>query len=552
MQLPARIGKYELEEFLGGGMSHVYRSRDTVIGRTVAVKILTEQGCEDEEVKARFLAEARMAGNLVHDNILSIYDFGEDEQHRPFMVMEFLRGEDLRQAIKAGHTGDSKTKLKIALQIARALGYIHTQKIVHRDIKPENIHLNPAGVVKLMDFGIAKTEGLAMTRAGYVLGTPYYMSPEQVMGQDITEQVDVYAFGVLLFELFAGVKPIQGDTVERIFYHILNEPLKMDPLQNAGAPQPVCDLVTRCTAKRPQDRPHGFGPVIAEIESMIEAQDAPTMVLPAVPAPEPVPPKAPKQPAWMLPAAIAVVVALGAGLYFATRPKEDAKAAPVVAELPKTINTPTGEMVLVPAGDFLFGERKESVSLSPFYIDKTEVSNSAYAEFCRKTNHALPAGFAADKPDLPVVNVTILDAIEYAKWAGKRLPNAREWEKAARGIDGRTYPWGESADGSIANVGTQKVEAVSSRPAAASPFGALNMVGNVWEFVDQEGTPLASTRARFAKDLKPPPEPNESWYTLRGESYAEPLQAAVLWDVSTVPQRWKADNIGFRCVKDKP
>src|SRR5579859_198017 len=93
MQLPANIGKYELEEFLGGGMSHVYRARDTVIGRTVAVKILTEAGCQDAEAKARFLAEARMAGNISHDNVLSIYDFGEDEQQHPFMVMEFLRGE---------------------------------------------------------------------------------------------------------------------------------------------------------------------------------------------------------------------------------------------------------------------------------------------------------------------------------------------------------------------------------------------------------------------------------------------------------------------------
>src|SRR5580704_12843537 len=240
MELPARIGKYELEEFLGGGMSHVYRARDTVIGRAVAVKILTEAGCQDLEAKARFLAEARMAGNITHDNVLSIYDFGEDEQHRPFMVMELLKGEDLRHAIKGGHTGDQKSKLKIALQVARALGYIHTQKIIHRDIKPENIHINAAGVVKLMDFGIAKTEGLNMTRAGYVLGTPYYMAPEQVTGQNITEQVDVYAFGVLLFELLTGVKPIGGDTVERIFYSILNEPLKLDPLYNAGVPQNIC------------------------------------------------------------------------------------------------------------------------------------------------------------------------------------------------------------------------------------------------------------------------------------------------------------------------
>ena len=126
MELPARIGKYELQEFLGGGMSHVYRANDTVIGRTVAVKILTEAGCKDPEAKARFLAEARMAGNIATTTSCSIYDFGEDEQHRPFMVMEFLRGEDLRHAIRDGHTGDLKKKLKIALQLARALQYVHT------------------------------------------------------------------------------------------------------------------------------------------------------------------------------------------------------------------------------------------------------------------------------------------------------------------------------------------------------------------------------------------------------------------------------------------
>src|SRR6185369_9285917 len=105
MQLPARIGKYELQEFLGGGMARVYRATDTVIGRTVAVKILTEEGCADEEVKSRFLQEARLAGNIAHENIINIYDFGEDGEGRPFMVMEFLKGQDMRHAIKSNSTG---------------------------------------------------------------------------------------------------------------------------------------------------------------------------------------------------------------------------------------------------------------------------------------------------------------------------------------------------------------------------------------------------------------------------------------------------------------
>ena len=268
MQLPARIGKYELEKFLGGGMSHVYRARDTVIGRTVALKILTEQGCADPEAKARFLQEARMAGNIQHENIIQIFDFGE-ENGQPFMVMEFLVGQDLRDAIKAGALGGLPGKLRIGLQVARALEYVHPKKIIHRDIKPENVHLDSSGKAKLMDFGIAKAEGLSMTKAGFALGTPYYMAPEQVLGEQVNEPADVYAFGIMLFEMFTGVKPITGETVERLFYQILNEPVNLEPLRQAGLPEGLVQLVARSTAKKKQDRPQNFTEVCSTLESLI-------------------------------------------------------------------------------------------------------------------------------------------------------------------------------------------------------------------------------------------------------------------------------------------
>ncbi len=216
MQHPARIGKYEVNEFLGGGMSHVYRATDTVLGRQVAVKVLTEAAMADPEAKDRFLQEARLASNIQHENIISIYDFGEDAG-RPFMVMEFVEGESLRAAIEGGRAGDIPERIRIARQAARALEHIHTRKVIHRDIKPENIHLDRMGKVRLMDFGIASSTGAVALKAGSTTGTPFYMAPEQVLGVDVTIQADIYSFGIVMYELFTGKKPFLGDTVEKIF-----------------------------------------------------------------------------------------------------------------------------------------------------------------------------------------------------------------------------------------------------------------------------------------------------------------------------------------------
>jgi serine/threonine-protein kinase len=544
MELPANIGKYELLEFLGGGMSHVYRARDTAIGRQVAIKILTPEASQDAEAKARFLQEARMAGNIEHENIIRIHDYGED-QGRPFIVMEFLVGEDLRHAIRDNHAGDVSNRLRIALDIARALAYIHSKKIIHRDIKPDNVHIDASGKVKLMDFGIAKAEGLHLTRTGFAVGTPYYMSPEQVRGEPATESMDIYAFGILLYELLTGQKPVEGDTLERLFFAILNEPLKPEPMQQAGAPAPIVDLVLRCTAKKPEARPRSFAEVIAGIEKVTRKEPAPA-------------PPVPHRPVMLIGAVIAVVLlAAAAAVYFVTRgstkpPAVITTTAPVKKEVPAVLETETGQMVLVTAGPFLAGQDRHSETLPAFYIDRTEVPNNAYARFCQARQRPLPPGFAADHPDYPVVGITFVDAQEFAKWAGKRLPTALEWEKAARGTDGRTYPWGNEADPGRANSAERQAGLlpVTTFSVGESPYHALNMTGNVWEFVDDLKTPSAQAVRSFAAILKPPPTATEPWYVIRGGSYRRPLSDGVLYEWTSIPARFSGPDVGFRCAKN--
>ena len=545
MQIPATVGKYELLEFLGGGMSHVYRGRDTVIDRPVVVKLLTDDACKDAEAKARFLQEARLAGNIQHENIVSVFDFGEHDG-RPFIVMEYLKGEDLRDAIRGGRTGSLFQKLKIALQIADALEYVNGRGIVHRDIKPENVHIDANGKVKLMDFGIAKTADLSLTKTGMTMGTPYYMAPEQVAGRPVTAQADVYAFGLLFYELLTGVRGVNGETIEAVLFQILNQPLDPAPMLSAGVPPEVRTLVLRCVEKKAEDRPQGFGIVVQELRELMAtavSERTRPVAMQTAPLPAQAPQSMPAAAAasaksrgmiWMGLALLVLIAAAGV-VWWATR----TKVPPVV---PSTQPAQIAGMVYIPAGSFLSGAQNTPVSLAAFYIDETEVSNGDFARYCAATGCSAPEG----APDLPVVRITVEQARGYAAWKGNRLPSALEWERAARGTDGERFPWGGAEDASLANLKGTELKPVRSY---AKYRGVYQMAGNAWEMVDGEVTPSAKAVEIFSKLLTPAPTAQEKWISMRGGSFHSDLAAAVAYESASIPERYSSSDIGFRCAR---
>jgi serine/threonine-protein kinase len=221
---PSRIGRYEILERLGhGGMGVLYRGRDTTLDREVAIKVMSADfGLDaDQTARSRFYQEARAAARLQHRNIVTIFEFGEDQQ-TPFIAMEYLRGQDLAHRMRSTPPLSLEQKLDIVADLCTGLHFAHEQGVVHRDVKPANIWIQTDGSVKLLDFGIAKFGSATITMQGAVLGSAAYMAPEQVAGLEIDGRADVFAAGVVLYELLAGRKPFEGDTVPAVMARLVD------------------------------------------------------------------------------------------------------------------------------------------------------------------------------------------------------------------------------------------------------------------------------------------------------------------------------------------
>ncbi len=254
------LGRFEIAEPIGaGGMGRVYRARDERLRRDVAIKVLAPDFARDADRMRRFEREARAAGGLNHPNILAIFDIGV-EDGALYVVSELLEGETLRRRL--GRPLAPRKAIEIARQVAAGLAVAHAKGIVHRDLKPENIFLASNGAVKILDFGLAKLAEAAPrgdetatlnTASGAIMGTPAYMSPEQLRGEPVDHRSDIFAFGVVLFEMLAGRRPFEGNTFDAMIATVREDAPDLDTIQ-PGLPHGVGAVVRHCLEKRPEDR----------------------------------------------------------------------------------------------------------------------------------------------------------------------------------------------------------------------------------------------------------------------------------------------------------
>jgi serine/threonine protein kinase len=276
------LAHYEISAQIGrGGMGEVYQAKDTKLGRDVAIKVLPEEFARDADRVARFQREAKLLASLNHPNIAAIYGL-EEAEGTHFLVMELIEGDTLRDRIKSGPVPVEEA-LKLALQMAEALEAAHEKGVIHRDLKPANIKVTPEGKVKILDFGLAKayvggqenispmdspTISAAATQQGVILGTVAYMSPEQAKGKSVDKRADIWAFGVVLFEMLTGRQLFTGETASETLASVMKSEPEWDNLPPNLHPR-IRLLLERCIEKDPKNRYSGISDARVDIQKVL-------------------------------------------------------------------------------------------------------------------------------------------------------------------------------------------------------------------------------------------------------------------------------------------
>lgn len=516
--MPEQVSSYRLEgEIAHGGMGIVYRGVHTVFDEVVAVKAIFPELTLNPELRERFLNEAKIQRRLQHPNIVQIREFLID-QGKFYIVMEFIEGETLADHLRQLRRPMLASEaIEIFRQALEGLGFAHAQGVIHRDIKPSNIMLTRQGVAKLTDFGIARALGSAkLTRTGTALGTPAYMSPEQIQGTKLDHRTDIYSMGITLYEMLTGRVPFErpkdsDSDIPVYLAHINEAPLALSRLV-PEIPSYVDAAVLKALAKRPDDR-------FASCEEFQAAVTSPLL-----------------------------------------------RATKVAAAVLSRGNPKDGLMyVWIPPGTFMMGcspgddkckkdeEPAHQVDVTKgFWMGQAEVTVGAYKRFAAATGRQMPPepdhygrlfnpGWANEA--MPIVNVTWDDAQAYCRWAGGRLPTEAEWEYAARGgsMEARYGPIDDIAWYSF-NNGAGAHEVAQKR---ANGFGLFDVLGNVWEWVGDW------YREDYYQDCSPQ-DPSGPFTgqkrVLRGGSWLNTYEFVRLSTRGSCHPALANNNVGLRCV----
>lgn len=530
---------YAVESRLGaGGFAVVFLVRDLNLKRELAVKVLSPDVIASHSVLERFRREAETIAQLSHPNIVPLHFIGQKDD-LVYLVMAAIRGGSLADKLQRDSQVSIEDASRIFGEVASALAHAHKRGVVHRDIKPQNVLLDAeSGRALVTDFGIARTaEGGSLTATGMVVGTPTYLSPEQVTGEPSDHRADIYALGVMIYEVLAGAPPFTGATPTAVLMKRLAGP--PPPLRSVRRDVPAAleELVDACLATDPNERLQNAGDITRALtgHSPVSGGHTTSTGLRVT--------RKRRSNAVTLGVAAAIIVAAAIGAFVMSR---GASAPPAPAARPAV----DSGMALIPGGTYTIGsdERENRpahpVLLAPYGIGTREVTVAEYQRFIDAGTVSAPW---TTRPDslLPVTGVQLAEAQAYCAWRhqGGRLPSEEEWEAAARGFEGRRYPWGNEWKPGVANIATtgrKGLAPVGSYPAGRTPNGIDDMIGNAWEWTSSPYRPYGDANA-----------PSTGMYVLRGGGYTALEQVAnAVFRGRSAPRtdRTNVAATGFRCA----
>jgi formylglycine-generating enzyme required for sulfatase activity/tRNA A-37 threonylcarbamoyl transferase component Bud32 len=544
-RLQAAIGdQYKVERTLGaGGFAVVYLVRDLNLKRKLAVKVLSPDLITSKTVLERFRREAETVAQLSHPHIVPLHFIGQKEDLL-YLAMECIDGGARADRIEREGKLPVDEVARILREVAGALDHAHRRGVIHRDIKPHNVLIEAeTGRSLVTDFGIARTaEGSSLTASGMMVGTPAYLSPEQVTGATADHRADLYALGVMGYEMLTGQPPFTGPTPTAVLMKRLSgTPTPVGKLR-ADVPPVIADVIDGCLAQDPAERFQTGAEIVRALGGQTPTSGShPTSEMRRRAR------KKSRMPLAVGGTVVGLLAVAGLVSIVVRGGGPVAPSGPVVP--PGTTVVPSGTYVVGTDNGQAAARPAHQVVLQPFAIERTEVTVGAFKAFVDSTGFPAPWGAAMPDPRLPVTRVLWAEASNYCSWKygnGGRLPTEEEWEAAARGLADRRYPWGDRWQPGRANLASARRNGpapVGTYGLGATPDSILDLVGNVWEWTSSQlraypGGPALTASANA--------------YVIRGGAFdtADSL-AAPSYRGGPLPADMDRDLLartGFRCV----